>query len=569
MNREPPSVSHLLAVAAAMALGAMWVIPGLQRPVGFDGGYAYLPMARRLLGEGAAYLQRPDSLVTGILAYAYPALLGADERLIRWANVGLYVAVIALAFFSVRVAHSNRGGVAAAFLVAASPVLHPYIPDVMTEAPFVFLIAVWIASVAAVVRGRFASGAIVGGIALALATFTRPATTYFPLAAAIVFGWRAYRARGAERRVEASIALMHVVALALTGLFIARNAVEFGYPSVATGAGNALYQGVNALVDGFDPTYYGLTYDDGAATQGGFHLSIENDRLLRGVALEELAATPVPLVLEMWARKAVAFVFVAPAEGGAALLRAWRVALAAFALAALAYQRRSPLVVVLAGFAAYLVVVHMPIFYLHRYSFGLELPLALLAAIGIAEASAAPARLAMVATAGVLATAFGLSMLVGAGPGSPHPDRSPHEVVWSRGASTFRVTSRDAALEIPVAGEPRLNPSTQFMLTMRLAMTPGSRRAACTALRIRYKGLADKDYEPQRVVRVPITADGRAREITIGAYHPLRLNDAGVLRLEFECDSSATAEIGTIAILEPRRAGYYRQRYLERLKKAP
>ena len=34
-----------------------------------------------------------------------------------------------------------------------------------------------------------------------------------------------------------------------------------------------------------------------------------------------------------------------------------------------------------------------------------------------------------------------------------------------------------------------------------------------------------------------------------------------------ECSASATAEIGTIRILEPLRAPHYRERYLERLAK--
>jgi hypothetical protein len=84
-------------------------------------------------------------------------------------------------------------------------------------------------------------------------------------------------------------------------------------------------------------------------------------------------------------------------------------------------------------------------------------------------------------------------------------------------------------------------------------------------MRFRYKGLADAGYDPARVVRVPVRADGREREVTLGAYAPLGLNREGVLRMEFECDGGATAEIGTMRILEPMRASYYRQRYLDRL----
>jgi hypothetical protein len=553
---------HLAAVAAAMALGVMWVLPGLARPVSYDGGYAYLPMASKLLAEGAGYLQRPESLATGIVAYAWPALFGADGGLTRIANVALYAATIALAFAALAAAHSARAGVVAAFLVAASPVLHPYIPDVMTEPPFLFLIAVWIASIAAVMRGRFAAGAFAGGIAFALATFARPATMWFPVFAAVVFAWRAWRGAGAERRVDASLALMHVVAAVSIGAFVARNAIEFGYPAVATGAGNALFQGANALVDGFDPTYYGLTYDDGAATRGGFHLAIAEDRLLHGTAMEEIRATPLPLLVEMSARKAAAFVFVAPQDWNAAGLRVWRVALVVLALAALAFRRRSPIVVALALFAAYLVAVHAPVFYLLRYSAALDPPLALLAAIGLVEAFAAPARLAVVAMAWVLATGIGVALLAGAAPGAPHPERSPYEVAWTHEGTTVHAT-RGTVVDFTVADAPRLNPHAQAVLTLRLALTP-ERRGGCSALRLRYKGFADREFDPRRVVRVPVSADGRAREVTLGAFAPLGLNHEGVLRVEFECGTSATAEIGTMRILEPMRAPWYRQRYLER-----
>ena len=565
MNRAPLHASHFVAVAAAMALGVACVVPGLAGPLSFDGAYAYLPMAKRLLAEGSAYLRRPDSLATGIVAFAWPALLGADERLVRIANVMLYAAAIALAFASVRIAHSNRAGVVAAFLLAASPVLHPYIPDVMTEPPFVFLIAAWIACIAMVMRGRIATGTIVGAVAFALATFTRPATMWFPLVAAAVFAWRSRGGSGEERRIDAGLALMHVAAAALIGVFVARNAVEFGYPSVATGAGNALFHGVNALVDGFDPTYYGLTYDDGAVTQGGFHLSIAGDRLLRGTALEELEATPLPLIAEIWARKAAAFVFVTPQEAGAAPLRAWRVLLVVFALAAVVYQRRSPMVVALALLAGYLVLVHTPFFYVHRYSAALDLPLALLAAIGLVAAGAAPARLAVFAVASVLAVGIAIAALADAGPDSPHPERSPYAQAWSHRGATVTV-NRDAALEFPVTGAPRLNPAAQMVLTMPVALTP-ERGGSCTALRLGYKARTDKDYDPQRTVRVPLRADGRTRQVTVGAFTGLRIDQEGMLRMEFECTSAATAEIGTMRLLEPLRSTYYRERYLERLKK--
>src|SRR5260221_751790 len=231
MDREPLTASHVIAVAAAMTLGVIAVVPTLAWPLEWDAAHSYLPMAKRLLAEGGGCLKSADSLATGIVAFAWPALLGANEGAVRAANVMLYAAVIALAFVSLRAAHSNRAGVLAAFLVALSPVLHPHIANVMTEPPFIFFIAVWIASIAAVMRGSFTAGALIGGVAFALATLTRPATMWFPVVAAALFAWRARRAGDDDRRIDASLALMHVFTALLIGAFVARNAIEFGYPS--------------------------------------------------------------------------------------------------------------------------------------------------------------------------------------------------------------------------------------------------------------------------------------------------------------------------------------------------
>ncbi len=298
---------------------------------------------------------------------------------------------------------------------------------------------------------------------------------------------------------------------------------------------------MNALVEGFDPTYYGLTYDDGAVTRGGFHLSIEGDRLLRGTALEELRATPVPLVLEMWARKALAFVFVTAQEWNVALLRSSRVVMVVLGLAAILWQRRSRMVMALALFAGYLVAVHAPLFYLHRYSVALDPVLALLAAIGLAEAAASPARLAKCAVACVLAVGIALVPLAQVGPRAAAP--------------------REVAVRSGVDPRPDLLPGN----ARRRARDPGHRRAArqsrgaagahhaggdhARAARrlqgaaIPLQGIRRQGLRPGARGEDPVRADGRRREITLGAYAPLRLNQEGMLRIEFECDSAAAAEI--------------------------
>jgi hypothetical protein len=567
MNPPPLAARHLAALGLIVATGIALVTPRMARPISPDGAQSYLPMARRLLAEGFAFLQRPESIGVAPFAYAYPALLGAQEIAIRWTNVALFGVAIVLVFFAGRVAHSNRAGLFAAALLAASPPIHPYIADVLTEPPYIFLTAAWIASIASVVRGRFVAGTVCGGIALALAVFTRPAAMYLPIVMGALFLWLAWRSKAGERRIDAAIAAMHALALAIVGLYIARNAVAFGYPSVATGSGSALFFGVNTMVDGFDPMYYGLSFDEGSVTRGVSHLSIAGDRLLRGVALEELRDTSWPVLIEMWAKKGWMFLFVSSGEDGlnVPLLRAWRTAMVILAFAGVAWRPRSRLVIAAAAMAAYMWVVHLPVLYNHRYSVAIDLPLAFLAAVGLAESMAAPLRIGGIVIALVLGEALAIGSLANAGPAEPRLDRSHHELLWSTDAG---IRSGSPVILIPITEVPGLDTWSHYVLTLNLSVAPQARGTPCPAIRLRYKALDEPEYPPERVVRIPIRADGEMHETNIGMAHPLGMNRDGVLRLELECGSRAKVEIGRIAISEPNRGSYYRERYLNRQKEA-
>jgi len=552
-----------LAVFACIALACARIAPLAKYPIGFDGTHTYLPMARRVLDEGFAFLANAESLRTAPLAFLWPALLGADGTAVRWANLALFCATIAMAALAVRAQVSLRAGLVAALLLAISPTLQPFIIDVATEAPYIFFVGAWILAVS---RGWV----IAGAVALAAATLTRPAAMYFAPAMAVVF----FLLR--ERRLAA----MHLAATAIVALWILRNAVVFGFPAVATGAGTALFLGVNPLVDGFDPTYYGLIYDEGAAAQMPDHLSIAADRLLAGIALTEVRDTPWPILAQMAAHKALAFVFVTAADNSGppvGLLRGWRVALVVFALGAIFLRRRSPFVIALAAMCAYMVAVYTPVLYHFRYSVGaLDLPLTVLAAIGVADAFAAPRRAALALAATILLV--GGAVLQAANPRhrSPSLERIPYATVWSRlpgtiaevrvengervGPATFALEPH-GAIEFPVRDAPRFHPWDVFMVQLELGFAPAAHARDCDAVAIRYRK-PDGAYEPGRVRRVTIPPDGRMHGFVVGAAAPLAINHEGVMRLEFDCAFPATVELGKIAIAAPRRAVYYREKYL-------
>jgi hypothetical protein len=572
------SRGYSFAVLVAMALAAALLYPRTQLPLSFDAVHTYLPMARRMLAEGWAFAQSPESLVTGPVSFLYPALFGADGTIVRWANVALYCATIALGFHALRLSHSPRAGVCAALLLAVSPTLRPFIADVLTEPPFIFLIAVWIAAVASTAprstlsptlsqgRGRKSAWIIIGGIAFALAALTRPAAMYFAPLAALVFAWRAFHHR---REEDKQLAILHAIAAAGIALWVARNAITFGFPGIATGAGVALFFGANPLVDGFDPGYFGMDYDSGSVHPGESHLAIASDRILRAVALEEFRDTPLAVVAEMFARKAVAFLFVTSAETAReplALLRSWRIALVALAVAGLIRNRKSVVPLVLGAFAAYMVAVHLPVVYHHRYSVGaLDLPLTLLAAIGLIELVRDVRWAAFVFAAVVITGAFGLLDLARAAPLSPRPDRVPVEVVWLRNiGERYELVPGGAGLEIPVAKVSAMPVWDLVLVAIDLAIVPKGHGPGCTMMRLRYRAATDETFDPDRVVRVPIDPDGKMHTVNIGATVPLKLDRSGVARLEFDCASPATLEVGTMAVIMPRRAPYFRDRYLER-----
>ena len=554
-------VSRTSFVAIAMILAGWMVFPRLLLPPSFDATNAYLPMARHVLSEGWAYLQRPESLAYGPVAFLYPALLGANEMTVRYANVGLYVAAVMLGYVTVSKTQSWQAGTAAAFLLALSPTLQPFMADALSEPPFVFLMAIWALAVSSASREGGSSGAwiVAGGVALGLATLARPAAMYFAPLMIAIFGLRWWRTR---RAPFGKLAAMHAIALAISAAWIARNAMVFGFPSIATGAGAALWFGANPLVDGYEPAYFGLDYDSGLVQQDTTHLTIKADRVLRAVAAVELRDTPLAVLAEMCLHKAGAFLFVTSAETSSepvAFMRMWRIALATLAVAAIIFRRKSPIVVALGILVAYMVAVHIPVMYHYRYSVGaLDLPLTLLAAIGLAEAARSVPRAAAMIFAATLGVGLGLAEMAHAGPRSPMPDRIALEVLWMRNIGTTHVVGPgEPPIDFSITKDPTTFRWDLTMLEMELSVSPLVKRGVCDRLRIRFRTPGEKDFAVRRPVRVPITSDGRMHKLVIGTSYPISLRGEGVVRLDFECSSPAAVEIGQVAVLSPLRQQYY------------
>jgi hypothetical protein len=573
--RRPVALSAI-AFAALLAVALAW--PLTAAPMNWDAVHVYLPMARELLARGVAFLADPASVRMAPMAYVYPALLGGDGVLVRHANLALFAGVVAMVGAAAWTAHSPRAGVAAAFATALSPLLRHYMPDAMTEAPFTALVALWLLAVARIAHGARNAWVAVAAIAFALASLTRPVPSLFAPVLAAVFAWRALRTASlADRVIDRRLCVAHTLATLGWAAWVAHNAWSFGFPSIATGGGTALWLGLNPLTDGFDPWDYGLEYDDGSIDMGANHLAIAADLRLRDAAMLQLHDLPLGALAGMAAHKAAAFLFGTMydvSDAPVAWLRAWRIVLVVLALAALVLQRRSRTVQVAAAFTAYIVLVHLPLLYTLRYTVALDVPLAFLAGIGAIECARDARWMSGAAFAAVLALALGMPAMAERGPGAPHLEHAIVGPIWQRDLSNGEgvrlenmrrdaagsfVALRDAALEFDV-GFPGMRPALPTLATVDLAIKAGTGARGCHTMYVQFHASDEAKFDRDRGLRVPLDADGQTHTYVFGAVHPLGLVRDGVLRLELDCDATARVEPGLVRVLESARGPVYRAR---------
>jgi len=430
-------VIRFVLLGAAVALHLYGLAPFVERGgQDFDAIHVYLPFARRLLAEGPSFLLAEASIQAPPFAYAWPALLGADLTTVRWANVALSCILLLLVYRTATLWHSRTAGFIAAFLFAASPLMKPYLPTALTEPPFLFLTGAWIWGLSEWrVRGRVVY-VYTAGVALGLALLTR-ASLFYALLLFLPFLWRSRPAF-----------IAHAIALALPLAFIAKNLLVFGFPFYVTGAGNALYLGTSPLFRGYDPGYLGLVYDVGAVTGLPSHLSIQADAMLQAAAKVLLADMDPRELASIYVHKLAAFLFVTNAEENVLELRLWRIATLILAAIGIAGLRDRWFRWLLGAIVAYVVAVHIPVLYNHRYSVGaLDLWVILLAGVGVAHLWER-ARIREVSAAILVFTVGAAAAATHARSGRmPEPDvfAASHVLVWQ---------TRESKVEMDLTREP-------------------------------------------------------------------------------------------------------------------
>ena len=383
----------------------------LPADIPFDSLHTYLPLARQLLESPSRFFNNHESLKVAPGAIVYMALAGANPAEVKAANLAISLVALVLTFDAARKVGGRIAGAAAAWLFTLPPMLLEAGITLMAESPFVFLVALWIWATtyaADTLPSEYAArwqttATVLAGIALACATLTRATYMYWLPFAVVIFLGISRWLQGAQRKSAVRIAMLHLLALALTGAFIARQTVAFGQPTIATGSGAALYFGSNPMLSGYEPPYFGLTYDVVSVTDGLTHLSIEGDLRLMATAKTVLQQTPILVLAQIYAQKLGALLFFSRAHLDRRLVndRAWRVALVLLACLGAWGGRRHPVVWMVSGAAVYQCAVHMPVLYNPRYSIGaLDILLALLAALGVAWLWSCPKRTSALACAG-------------------------------------------------------------------------------------------------------------------------------------------------------------------------
>lgn len=398
--------------AQQSVLTPTWVLCGLVLPlivyavgmverlvdgaIPFDTVHTYLPLAKQLLKESWSVFSDADSYKVAPGAVVYMALAGAEPGAIKAANMAISLVSLVLAFDAARRIGGKIAAASAAWLYALPHMLTEAGATLLGEAPFVFLVMLWLwsttvaaqANSTSAVKRRWQHGAVVlAGLALTAATLTRATYMYWLPFATVAFCAAGYFLRDDRRLAATRIAVVHLLATLLVGVYVVKQYETFGEPMVATGSGAALYFGSNPVLSGYEPPYFGLTHDEAIVTHDLGHLSLEGNRRLMAVAKTMLATLPAQVLAELYVQKLGAVLFFSRAHLQRQVLndRAWRIALVVLAILGVWAGRRQPMVWLIAGAAAYQCAVHVPVLYNPRYSISaLDVLLVMLSAQGVA-----------------------------------------------------------------------------------------------------------------------------------------------------------------------------------------
>lgn len=561
-RRDLASLATWATLAIALALNWHLQAPYLgHTEEDWDAIHLYQPLARGLLENGVSFFAQEASLRAPPFSYAYQAMFGASLPPVRWANLVLSMLTLCLLFRCGRLLHSRLAGLAAALLFALCPLLKEFIVAPLTEGPFIFLCACWFWAMCEWFRGGARAFVGIAAVALTLAVLTRATLLYWVFIGIVAFGWLALRRRDDERRRARGAFAAHVIALVLPAAFTAKNLAVFGIAFIATGAGNALYQGNHPVTRGYDGPFLGLVTDIGQITRAPDHLELEPEKRLMKAARGLIRDSDPVALADLHAHKLAAFLFVTKAYPFASRLRSWRIALFILAAVGFAGMRDPWMRNLLAGILAYQVASYVPVLYTHRYSVTIDPWLMLAAGVGIATLWSRRRPKEMILAAGAIVIGVALGRYLARHMDPPEPDifAGARMRVWQGEPRRIAFESDRPLIEIPMRDAPLFHPWNPNVLLIDVALTPAAGDSACAAVWLAYR--PDKGGGTEEALVRPLAPDGRLHRHQWGLV-PIQLNAEGVLRMQLPCAKGGSLEIARIALYTPVAGVVYAQRYL-------
>lgn len=586
------NLAILLLLAGAIAVNINSALPHFSNAILPDAQNTYLPYAHALLTDNLSFLGDVRSLRVAPMSYIYPALFGADHEAIKIGNMVLSCMIVLIMFRLGSLLHSRPAGVAAAFLYAASPILAEFKPVILSEPPFIFFTALWLMSVAEIVCGRKAFVPL-AGIACGLMILTRGTYIYFLYVTFVITLFMSWK--GSMQQTGRQLFAAHLLALLFPLAVIAKNWMAFGYPGLATGVGAALYFGSHPLTDGYEAPYFLLGYDIGAATNGLDTLSIEGDRILKGVAILMLKQQTFSHILAVYFQKTFAFIFSTKAVLPDTVwnLRSLRIIEVVLAVPGLLSLQSRLMRWFLGGALVYQILVHIPLLYNPRYSVGaIEIPLILLAAIGFTHLLAGwrcPRRfmLGFASVSIFIVAAIATGELHRRYSQALMPDilSVPHVEVykWPRndlatftgngviaqGNGAYRNTEKQWSLDIPIP-ELALSKNEEYYV-YSINMTARTNRfgRSCRLGTVYFRTVDQPAFVESQSRHFRIVSDGEPHYYHFSATYglsPLYPTKAGFLRLAGRCPVDSQIQLDNIVLSLSRVAQTYRNRYLSQTK---
>ncbi|WP_338499616.1 hypothetical protein [Delftia tsuruhatensis] len=328
------SVLWLAFVLIAATKRLIRFFPPPDAEINGDAYWTYLPNARKLLDQPWTFLTTdPSSYHVAPLGYMWAALWDVDPARIQLANCVLFLTCILLMWRCAILLGGLWAGVVATALLVFFPVLASFVPQVLTESPYLFGLMLCTTAATEYALGnrrpRMMLGLFAAGLTITL--LSRPVLQLFALGgliAALAFtilcARRAHPTRGVMARlakyINHRLCVALLAALLLPAAVVVKNGLCFGVWGLGTGAGSGLYYGLSPFKMGLEPVYSGFKYDAGitpltaAPHTRGNPLHSDADRVNARVAMDIAKNTSLQDNASFFAGKLKAWLFYSTPE---------------------------------------------------------------------------------------------------------------------------------------------------------------------------------------------------------------------------------------------------------------